>query len=184
MLQSRDFKELWNILAKHEVRYLVVGGYAVMLYSEPRWTQDLDLWIALDPPNARAVFRALQEFGAPLAGLAEQDFAAPGYFYQMGNPPLRVDVMMAIPGGDFDAAWARRRTVTLGECRIPFIGRDDLIAVKLASGREQDLKDVEAIRRGARAGQSGQTEPGAPPNGGPATPLGKSGVSEGPPSVS
>ena len=67
MLQSRDFKELLKLLDKHEVRYLVVGGYAVMLYSEPRWTKDLDHWIAIDPPNARAVFRALKEFGAPLA---------------------------------------------------------------------------------------------------------------------
>ncbi|HOY57401.1 MAG TPA: hypothetical protein PK640_04585 [Verrucomicrobiota bacterium] len=56
--------------------------YAVMLYSEPRWTKDLDLWIALDPPNARAIFGALREFGAPLAGLTEQDFSAPGCFYQ------------------------------------------------------------------------------------------------------
>jgi hypothetical protein len=86
----------------------------------------LDLWIALDPPNAAAIFRALQEFGAPLAGLTEQDFAAPGYFYQMGNPPLRVDVMMGIPGGDFETAWDRRRTVTVGECPIHFIGRENL----------------------------------------------------------
>ena len=78
MIQSRDFRELLKLLEKHEVRYLVVGGYAVMLYSEPRWTKDLDLWIALDPPNARAMFRALAEFGAPLAALTEQDFGAPG----------------------------------------------------------------------------------------------------------
>jgi hypothetical protein len=179
MLQSRDFKELLSILEKHEVRYLVVGGYAVMLYSEPRWTKDLDLWVALDPPNARAVFCALREFGAPLAGLTEDDFTAPGYFYQMGNPPLRVDVMMGLAGGDFDAAWARRRTIPLGECRIHFIGRDDLIAVKLASGREQDLKDVEAIRRGARSEPTGQSE-GAAPKGCPAA---KSGDAERPPTT-
>jgi hypothetical protein len=176
MLQSRDFKELLRLLEKHEVRYLVVGGYAVMLYSEPRWTKDLDLWIALDPPNARAIFGALREFGAPLAGLTEQDFAAPGHFYQMGNPPLRVDVMMGIPGGDFEAAWARRHTISLGECRIHFIGRDDLIAVKRASGREQDLRDVVAVQRGARVGLSNQTESGAAPNDGPAAPTGNSGV--------
>ena len=64
MLQSRDFKELLSILARHEVRYLVVGGYAVMRYAEPRWTKDLDLWIALDDANAKAVFAALKEFGA------------------------------------------------------------------------------------------------------------------------
>ncbi len=149
MLQSQDFKELLSTLAKHEVRYLVVGGYAVMLYAEPRWTKDLDIWIAIDSRNARAVFAALREFGAPLAGLTESDFAEPGYFYQMGNPPLRVDVMMAIPGGDFEAAWARRNTIDLGGTPVHFIGRDDLVAVKTASGREQDRRDVEALTRRA-----------------------------------
>lgn len=147
MLQSQDFKELLSILARHEVRYLVIGGYAVMLYSEPRWTKDLDLWIAIDPANARAVFNALKEFGAPLTDLTSADFSQPGYFYQMGNPPLRVDVMMEIPGGDFNEAWNRRNTVAMGDGQVHFISREDLIAVKLASGRDQDLKDVEAIRK-------------------------------------
>jgi predicted nucleotidyltransferase len=154
MLQSRDFKELLSVLEKHEVRYLVIGGYAVMLYSEPRWTKDLDLWIAIDAANAKAIFNALKEFGAPLTDLTAADFSEPGYFYQMGNPPLRVDVMMQIPGGDFDTAWERRKTVSMGESRIHFIGRDDLIAVKLAAGRDQDLKDVEAIRRSIGNGPS------------------------------
>lgn len=145
MLQSRDFKELLSILAKHEVRYLVIGGYAVMLYSEPRWTKDLDLWIAIDAANALAMFNALREFGAPLTNLTSEDFSEPGYFYQMGNPPLRVDVMMEIPGGDFDQAWQRRNTVSIGEQTIQFISREDLIALKLASGRDQDLKDVAAL---------------------------------------
>ena len=147
MLQSQDFKELLSVLEKHEVRYLVIGGYAVMLYSEPRWTKDLDLWIATDATNARAVFDALKEFGAPLAGLSSEDFSEPGYFYQMGNPPLRVDVMMEIPGGEFTEAWNRRNTISIGGAPVHFISREDLIAVKLASGRDQDLKDVEAIKR-------------------------------------
>lgn len=147
MLQSQDFKELLSILARHEVRYLVIGGYAVMLYSEPRWTKDLDLWIAIDSANARAVFNALKEFGAPLTGLTSEDFSEPGYFYQMGNPPLRVDVMMEIPGADFNEAWNRRNTVSIGDNQIHFISREDLISVKLASGRDQDLKDVESIKK-------------------------------------
>ncbi len=147
MLQSQDFKELLSILAKHEVRYLIICGYAVMLYSEPRWTKDLDLWIAIDPTNARAVFNALKEFGAPLTDLTSEDFSEPGYFYQMGNPPLRVDVMVEIPGGDFNTAWERRNTVSIGDDQVHFISREDLITVKLASGRDQDLKDVEALRR-------------------------------------
>ena len=163
MLQSRDrdFRELLKLLEKHEVRYLVVGGYAVMLYSEPRWTKDLDLWIALDLPNARAIYGALREFGAPLAGLTEQDFASPGHFYQMGNPPVRVDVMMGIPGGDFEEAWPRRHTISLGDCRIHFIAKQDLIAVKRAAAREQDLKDVSALQRGT---SSPPTDPTAASN--------------------
>jgi len=82
-----------------------------------------------------------------LAGLTDEDFAAPGYFYQMGNPPLRLDVMMDIPGGDFESAWTRRNTIDLAGTAIHIIGREDLIAVKLASGRDQDLKDVEALKR-------------------------------------
>ena len=121
-----------------------------MLYSEPRWTKDLDLWIAIDPANARAVYNALKEFGAPLNNLSAEDFTQPGYFYQMGNPPLRVDVMMEIPGGDFNDAWKRRNTVAIGEEQIHFIGREDLIAVKTASGRDQDMKDVVAINKNAQ----------------------------------
>lgn len=152
MLNSQDFKELLSALAGHDVRYLVVGGYAVMLYSEPRWTKDLDVWISLDSDNARAVFDALKEFGAPLDGLSPADFAQPGYFYQMGNPPLRVDVMMGLPGVDFDTAWARRNTVDVAGCSVHFIGREDLIAAKLAAGREQDLRDAESLRRATRMG--------------------------------
>lgn len=147
MLQSRDFRELLSTLAKHDARYLVIGGYAVMLYSEPRWTKDLDLWISIDPRNARAVFNALREFGAPLAGLSERDFAAPGYYYQMGNPPLRIDVMMDIPGGDFEAAWSRRNSIDLAGIDVHFIGKSDLVDLKLASGRDQDLRDVESLKR-------------------------------------
>ncbi len=91
MLTSPDFKELLSILAKHKVRYLVVGGYAVMKYTEPRFTKDLDLWIAIDPENAEAVFAALREFGAPLKDLAPTDFTQEGYFYQMGQGrPVRL----------------------------------------------------------------------------------------------
>jgi hypothetical protein len=125
----------------------VIGGYAVMLYSEPRWTKDLDLWIAIDSANALAVFNALKEFGAPLSGLTAADFSEPGCFYQMGNPPLRVDVMMEIPGVDFNEAWNRRNTVSIGENHIHFISREDLISAKIASGRDQDLKDIESIRK-------------------------------------
>jgi len=84
---SSDFKELLNTFNEHEVRYLVVGGHAVMFYSEPRYTKDLGLWIEASAENASRVFRALTEFGAPLSGVTESDFAKEGFFYQMGRPP-------------------------------------------------------------------------------------------------
>ena len=91
MLTSPDFRELLSILARFNVRYLVVGGYAVMRYTEPRFTKDLDLWISTDDANAEAVFRALKEFGAPLAGLSPGDFTEKEYFYQMAPGPLRYE---------------------------------------------------------------------------------------------
>ena len=142
MLLSRDFKSLLSILEKYKVKYLVIGGYAVMKYSEPRFTKDLDLLIATDMPNANAVFSALKEFGAPLKGLSEKDFAEPEYYYQMGRDPFRIDIMMSIPGIKFDTAWQNRVEVKINELTIPFISKSDLIISKKAGGRQQDLIDV------------------------------------------
>ncbi|HIJ64951.1 MAG TPA: hypothetical protein HPP77_03290 [Candidatus Hydrogenedentes bacterium] len=146
MLTSPDFKELLSILAKYRVRYLVVGGYAVMRYTEPRFTKDLDLWILTDEDNAKAVFGAPKEFGAPLVGLTAHDFTANGYFYQMGKPPFRLDIMMSIPGVEFETAWQNREEAVLEGLTIPFISRSDLIRAKDASGRAQDLLDAESLR--------------------------------------
>ncbi len=147
MLTSPDFKDLLSILEKHKVRYLVVGGYAVMKYTEPRFTKDLDLWISTDEENSKAVFSALKEFGAPLKGLTPHDFTERGYFYQMGNPPFRLDIMMSIPGVEFETAWVHREEVLLEGLTIPFISRADLIRAKDAGGRAQDLLDAENLRK-------------------------------------
>jgi hypothetical protein len=108
MLVNSDFKELLSTFNDHRVEYLVVGGYAVIKYAEPRYTKDIDLWVNADNDNAAAVYKALRAFGAPLTGLTEEDFAHEGYFYQMGVAPVRDDILMSIPGLKFDEAWARR----------------------------------------------------------------------------
>jgi hypothetical protein len=126
---------------------LVIGGYALIQYAEPRYTKDLDLWISADAPNAQAVYRALREFGAPLTNLTADDFTQEGYFYQMGVPPVRVDILMGIPGVSFGEAWSRRMEVDFDGLMVAFIGREDLIAAKLAAGRPQDLLDVEYLTR-------------------------------------
>lgn len=146
MLTSPDFKELLKILEKYKIRYLIVGGYAVMKYSEPRFTKDIDVFIATDRENSKNIYTALKEFGAPLEGLTSDDFAHQGYFYQMGRSPLRVDIMMSIPGIDFESAWKNRETVPLGDLQIYFISRSDLIIAKEASGRPQDKIDLEKLK--------------------------------------
>ena len=142
MFVNSDFSDLLSLFNAKEVRYLVIGGYALIQYAEPRYTKDLDLWISADATNAQAVYSALREFGAPLADLTAADFAQEGYFYQMGVPPVRVDILMGIPGAAFDEAWPRRLEVDFDGVVVPFISRQDLIATKLASGRPQDVLDV------------------------------------------
>ena len=142
MLTSPDFRDLLKCLASHEVRYLVVGGYAVMKYTAPRFTKDLDLWISTDIKNAESVFAALMAFGAPLKGLTPADFSQEGFFYQMGRAPLRVDIMMSLTGVDFESAWRRLEKVVIQGIEVPFISKADLIKSKKAAGRPQDLIDL------------------------------------------
>lgn len=105
---NSDFKEILRAFNAAKVRYLVVGGYAVMKYTEPRYTKDIDLWVEPTPRNARLVVQALKAFGAPLVGLTEADFSGEGFVYQMGRPPARVDILMSIDGVRFADAWRNR----------------------------------------------------------------------------
>jgi len=148
MFVNSDFSDLLRLFDANGVRYLVVGGYAVVQYAEPRFTKDLDLWVSTDVANAKAVFAALRAFGAPLAGLSASDFAEEGYVFQLGVPPVRVDIMMGIAGVTFDDAWQRRVVVLFDTLPVVFIDRSDLIASKRAAGRVQDLLDAALLERG------------------------------------
>jgi hypothetical protein len=145
MFVNSDFSDLLKLFNARHVRYLVIGGYAVIQYAEPRYTKDLDLWISTETENAHAVYEALREFGAPLAGMTSQDFAEEGYFYQMGNPPIRVDILMGIPGLDFKNAWQRRVEIDFAGLPVLFIAKEDLITAKLAAGRPQDKIDATSL---------------------------------------
>ncbi len=145
MSVNSDFKDLLNLFNAYRVKYLIIGGYAVIKYTEPRYTKDLDLWIRADAKNANAVYQALKEFGAPLTDLTSADFSEEGYFYQMGIPPVRVDILMSISGLTFDAAWPRRVKADFDGVPVLFIHREDLIASKLAAGRPQDLIDAASL---------------------------------------
>ena len=147
MFVNSDFSDLLRLFNAGGVRYLVIGGYAVIQYAQPRFTADLDLWVGTEPRNGGAIYEALREFGAPLSGLTPHDFTEEGYFYQMGVPPIRVDVLMGIPGVEFDTAWRRRVEIDFDGLPVAFISREDLIAAKRASGRPHDMIDVQNLLR-------------------------------------
>lgn len=150
-MMSKDFQQILQAFNAHGVRYLVVGGFAFGAYSEPRTTKDIDLWIRADAENAKAVFAALAEFGAPIAGMSPADFMD-GTVFHFGQPPNRVDILQKIDGVSFDEAWPNRAEGKI-EGAIPsqIISREDLIRNKLASGREQDLLDVKVLRAAEKA---------------------------------
>jgi predicted nucleotidyltransferase len=144
---NSDFKELLNLFNTNGVKYLIIGGYAVIEYTEPRYTKDLDIWISAEKENATVVFQSLREFGAPLSGITADDFANEELFYQMGRPPGRVDILMSIPGVNFSDAWSRRVETDFEGVKVPLISRQDLIAAKIASGRTEDKRDVKALKQ-------------------------------------
>jgi predicted nucleotidyltransferase len=155
MTLPEDLKQLLLALNAHGVEYLVVGGWAVGFYSEPRSTKDIDLFIRSGVKNSEAVFRALADFGAPLTGLTPADFRDnPSSVFQLGHEPARADILQSIDGVDFDEAWPRRIELSLEGVPVHVVSADDLIRNKLASGRLRDLADVEAIREADKASGS------------------------------
>ena len=145
MNPNSDFRELLNLLNEAEVRYLVVGGYAVIEHTEPRYTKDLDIWISSDRENAERTHAALKEFGAPLSNITVDDFTNPELVYHMGRPPARVDVLMGLKGLEFEASWQDRVVSSYGDVPTQFLSMQDLIINKRLVGRPQDLTDVENL---------------------------------------
>lgn len=145
MQLNRDFRELLACFARHEVRYLVVGGWALAAHGVPRLTKDLDVWVWADQRNAESVVRALEEFGFADLGLTVDDFTAPDVVVQLGYPPNRVDLLTTPSGVEFDACWDERLDIDLDGLRVPFIGIEGLKANKRATGRAQDLVDVRSL---------------------------------------
>jgi len=143
---SPDFKDLLRLLNEEKVEYLIVGGYAMAAHGHPRYTGDIDLWIHADPENARRIMASLKEFGFGSLGLRETDFQKPQQVIQLGFPPSRIDLMTDVDGLSFPECWARRIEVEVDDLVLHAIGLSDLIRNKEATGRLQDLADLEKLR--------------------------------------
>lgn len=141
-----DFSDLLKVFNDFRVRYLLVGAYAVIHYTEPRFTRDIDLWVEPEEENSAKVFAALAEFGAPLRGVRREDFCNEDLVYQIGVAPNRIDIMMQVPGLQFREAWERSVEIHYGDHPIRVLALDDLIRAKEAAGREQDRIDLRRLR--------------------------------------
>lgn len=145
MVLNPDFKEFLQLLNVHEVRYLIVGGYAVAFHGHPRYTKDLDVWLWVDPANSKKIISALNDFGFDTLGLTEQDFLNPINVFQLGYPPVRIDLAMSISGVEFDSCFSHKVVTEIDGISVNFIGLEDLKVNKRASGRYIDLDDIENL---------------------------------------
>ena len=142
---SPDFLDIIRALSDAEARFIIVGAYAVNVYVDPRATGDLDIWVEPSAENAPRVFAALKDFGAPLADVSQSDFSKPGVTFQIGLPPLRIDILTEISGVTFAEAWDDRAIHPFGPTEVPFLGKQTLIRNKRATARPKDIADLKAL---------------------------------------
>jgi hypothetical protein len=140
-----DFKEFLKLLGSNGIEYLLIGGYAVNVYGYVRTTNDLDVWVKVNPENAARIDRALREFGFATAALTPDLFLAPNNVVRMGLPPVRIEILTTISGVEFEACYAERETIQIEEIAVPVISLGRLRQNKAASGRAKDLADLENL---------------------------------------
>jgi predicted nucleotidyltransferase len=151
---EKDQRDLLRVFNEKRVRYLIVGGYAVSYYTEPRVTKDIDIFIDTSDENVEIVYAALAAFGAPLSGMTPKDFQDPAWGFQIGQPPSRIDILQELTAVDFESAWKSGEDGVIDvDIPVRYISIADLIQNKLAIGRHRDLADVEAIRESEAANQ-------------------------------
>ena len=146
---SPDFSGLLREFNAYAVEYLVVGAHALAAHGHVRATKDLDVWVRPSAENATRVMQALSAFGAPFGDLTEEDLTRRGTIFQIGVPPLRIDVITAIDGVEFSEAWTRKFEGRFGDVPAFVLSKSDLIKNKKTAGRLQDLADAEALETAA-----------------------------------
>ncbi|MBO9634960.1 MAG: nucleotidyltransferase [Chitinophagaceae bacterium] len=151
MILAQDFEDFIALLNKHKVEYMVVGGYALAFHGKPRHTGDLDIWIGISKKNADKMLKVVKEFGLAALGFTKEDFLKDGYITQIGYPPLRIDILNSIDGVAFNEAFANKKEIDLDGLNVTYIGLQDFITNKEASGRSQDISDIIALQKKSKS---------------------------------
>lgn len=146
MILNPDFIEFFQLLNENKVKYLIIGGYAVAYHGYPRYTKDIDIWISIEPDNAKRVVKTLADFGFESLRLKEDDFLETETVIQIGYPPNRIDLIMGIPGIDFGECYTTRAGTEINGVKLSFIDLENLKRSKIAAGRPQDLADLENLK--------------------------------------
>ena len=147
MKVEKDYEELLKLFNKHEVRYCIIGSFALAFYARPRYTKDLDILVEPSLQNARKVLAALNDFGFGELALSEQDFIEPGQIIQLGYEPVRIDLITSIKGMDFENIWSNRSFGKFGDTDTFFIGLAEFIQSKKNADRLQDIADLELLEK-------------------------------------
>lgn len=142
-----DFLDFVKLCKKHDVKYLVVGGFAVSIHGYPRYTKDLDICIELSEENAERMVKVIRDFGFASLKLEKKDFLKRDFITQLGHEPIRIDILNDLDGVDFDKAWKNRKIITYEAVEIAFIGYNELLKVKEKAGRPQDLADIDTLKK-------------------------------------
>lgn len=145
MKVEKDFEELLGLFNKHQVKYCIVGAFAVAFYARPRYTKDLDILVEPEIKNGKKIIVALSEFGFEGLGLSPEDFTQKGRIIQLGYEPVRVDLLTSIEGCSFKQVWRNKKTGVYGKEKAFFIGKNELIRNKKSLRRKQDIADLELL---------------------------------------
>ncbi|MBU4199716.1 MAG: hypothetical protein KKG09_00615 [Verrucomicrobia bacterium] len=142
---QQDFKELLALFNELGVEYLIVGAYALAFHGAPRFTGAIDIFVKPDPENAQRVLLAVKQFGFDFPNLTAEDFKNPDKVVQLGVPPVRIDLITSITGVSWEEAKSHKAPGTFGDLPVSYLGREQFISNKRATGRKKDLADLEAL---------------------------------------
>ena len=142
---QKDFKEFFALLNAHKVDFMIVGGYALAYHGAPRYTGDIDVFIKPDSKNAQRILKVLEEFGFSSLELSIDDFKKEDSVVQLGLPPVRIDIITSISGVTWEQADASKEPGKYGEVPVFYIGKNQYVANKRATGRAKDIADIEAL---------------------------------------